>query len=152
MNFDLLIEYLKEKIQDDLFLKSIEFEVQQFIKDVKKGHSPLQIEGEGSSYQEFGDLRLMTLLGKYLESQIGEWDLEYILRAIEYEFEEEEEKVEKVIFCFADPFLNYSISPNNIFSALKFLKGESDSMKLDDFPNQDPRKNYRTIFYKKGIT
>ncbi len=145
MNFDTLNQYLRGEIKDVEFLKEIEKEVSQFVDDIEPGHNSIQIEAGELSYREFGSGRLRALLYKYLEGELGEWDLEYILRAIEFEFEEEDEKVENVIFSFSDPYLNFNITAKNISTAIQYLSGCSEVMSLEGHRPGDMRKSYKSV-------
>jgi len=146
MNFDTLILYLKDEIEDDDFYYEIKNEVLQFIKNIETKDKSVQISGGEINYQEFGVDRLRALLYKYLEGKLGEWDLEYILRAIEFEFDEEEEKVDNVIFSFSDPYLNFNITDKNVITAIQYLSGCTDSLKLEGHSTDELRNDYKSVF------
>lgn len=105
----------------------IHAEIEQYIhrklvgKDTSSVYSDLEENGK-----YFDKQILIKILELYLEGNIGEWDLEYLLNWIEmsgYEFLENIH--EKVIFIFSTPEINYPINKKNIKEAIRYLKGEN---------------------------
>lgn len=105
----------------------IHAEIEQYIhrklvgKDTSSVYSDLEENGK-----YFDKQILIKILELYLEGNIGEWDLEYLLNWIEmsgYEFSENIH--EKVIFIFSTPEINYPINKKNIKEAIRYLKGEN---------------------------
>ncbi len=145
MNFILLDKYLESEQNKEYFFEDIRSELNKYIFDVKSMKGSVQIICGESNYSKFGIERLLALLNKYLKGCIGEWDLEYILTAIEFEFEDEDVKVENVIFCFSDPYLNYNITHSNISSAIAYLSDEMEALDILTSRNDKLRNGYQSI-------
>lgn len=146
MDLDILNAYISSDISAEGFFAEIKDEVLSFIESIKSEKDSVQTIGSNATYNEFGIKRLLSLLYKYLDGNIYEWELEYILRVVEFEFEEEEERVENVVFNFSDPYLNYNITESNIESAIKYLTGCTKKLILQKIKDEKTRGNYQTIF------
>ena len=150
MDFDNLNAYIAGNVSEQDFFKGIRDEILNFIESINSESKSIQILGSEPAFVEFGSRRMLSLLYKYLDGEMGEWELEYILRVIEFAFEEERERVENVIFCFSDPYLNYNINEANIESAIKYLTGSIDKMILHKGKNEKLRENYHSIFHTES--
>ena len=146
MDLDILDAYIANEVSEEIFLEGIRTEILDFIAGINSEGNTLQIIGSRASYNEFGSSRLLSLLYKYLDGNICEWELEYILRVLEFTFEKEDERVENVIFSFSDPYLNYNINEANIKSAVKYLTGCTEKMKLLKDKNEKIRLDYDSVF------
>lgn len=151
MNLDVLNAYITGELNKKCFFKEIEDEVIEFMANINSGFSSVQIVGSSSNYNEFGSRQLLSLLYKYLDGEIYEWELEYILRVVEFTFEDEDERVENVIFSFSDPYLNYNINEENVESAIKYLTGCIDDLSLHKSKGEKLRINYHSVFHKESV-
>ncbi len=91
----------------------------------------------------FGVEMLLGLFLHYVEGNIYEWELDYILNVIEASCEDEDPRTEEIIFSFANPYLNYNISMSNIKSAINYLTNSLEELNLDNTDRY--RNNYRSI-------
>jgi len=83
---------------------------------------------------------LTKIFELYLEDIILEWDLEYILSVLEMAYSGDDERVEELIFYFADPYLNYFINKENINLATKYLNGKIEDLKLESVSIRQTQK------------
>ena len=145
MNINNLIEYLKNKEQEE-FLFSIKNEVLEYIISMKKKGSSSNVYVTGSfEGLTFSNNHLISLLLLYLDNKLLEWDLDYILNGIELCNIECEEKAEQVINILASSEINMPINKEIVKTCLRYLKGELKSI---DYNKQNKKKkyNYHSIF------
>ena len=154
INMDLskLNAYIEGEISGRNFFEEIREEVLNFIECIRSESGSIQIIGSEPGVDEFGTRRMLSLLYKYLDGDIGEWELEYILRVIEFTFDEEDDRVESVIFSFSDPYLNFNINAANVESAIMYLTGCVESMTLHKGKGEKSRVNYQSVFHRKSFS
>lgn len=151
MKKESLFAFLNSGILDKNFVKELEEEVILYISDIQSKKGVKKIYGEYDIDYSFDRERLLVLLKTYLQNQILEWDLEYILNYIELSFDFEDEKVEEVIFNFSDPYLNFSITSANIVEAVAFLMDTITQMNLKENKELGLRGNYKSIFLNNPL-
>lgn len=78
-------------------------EVNEYILSVTSKHSSININGDGEINSLFTKDNLVSLFRNYLDSIIFEWELEYILNFIQFNFEFENEEVEEIILVSQIP-------------------------------------------------
>lgn len=133
----------KKNSRKYLSLKPLKNEVLKYIRTRKidGASSHIYVEGELGS---FNKEQLIGLFSLYLEGELREWDLEYILQWLKMSELEFDDEIENIIFIFSVPEINYPISKKNITHVLQLLKGENTSLNFKDtsFKIDD----YRSIF------
>ncbi len=97
--------------------------------------------------------QIISLLRKYLDGHIGEWDLEYIFSVLDLAEPETDSRTEKVVFLFSGPYIGTYISPKNVKIAIDYLKGITPTLEPDYLPRKKPdaralRPNYRSVVMK----
>ena len=122
-----LLDFLRKELHSIDFLESIELELSEYIRTRRKFGASSHIVFEGELHPDDIDQNSLVLIMKnYLNGELGEWELEYLFKWIEMaEVFENNEKIEKILFNFSTPEINYPINSDNIKEALSFLKGET---------------------------
>ncbi len=118
-------------------------EIKEYIHGRESGKDTTSIYSDlGEDGKRFDKQILVVIFELYLESTLGEWDLEYLLNWIEmsgYEFPEDIH--EKAIFPFSTPEINYPINKLNIKEAISFLNGE---ISQPNYLGKNENKLYRS--------
>ena len=117
-----LLKFIESRVLSSHFKNVLIAEVNEYILSVTSKHSSININGDGEINSLFTKDNLVSLFRNYLDSIIFEWELEYILNFIQFNFEFENEEVEDIIFSFSDPYLNFEINENNISNAIKSME------------------------------
>ncbi len=96
---------------------------------------------------------LVKIFELYIKDIIFEWDLEYILSFLEMSYLGDNEKIEKVIFNFANPYLNFYISKENINRTIRYLKRETLNLQLEsvDIRLKQKEQGYRPNYKSKVL-
>lgn len=145
MNILHLIEWLNYKVNEEEIISSLRPEVLEYVKSIKikGGASNINITG---NFQDlvFTSKNLETLLSLYLNNKLLEWDLEYILNAIELSGIKYDKRVEEVIFNLSTHEINVPINMNTVGTCMKYLKGEAEAINYK--PNKKEVNNYHSIF------
>jgi len=145
MNVLHLIEYLNYKVNKEELISSLKTEVLDYVTSLKRKGGTASINvSDNFSDLFFTSKNLETLLSLYLDKELLEWDLEYILNTIELSGIEYDKKVEDVIFSLSAHEINMPINRSTIETCLKYLKGEIKSINYR--PNRKEEHDYHSIF------
>jgi len=122
----LLLAFLRNDLSVDDFLRSIEIELMEYIRTRRKIGASSHIVFEGELHpNDMNQDNLIYIMNAYLSRKLGEWELEYLFKWTEMaEVFDDNESIEKILFDFSTPEINYPINKNNIKEAISFLKKE----------------------------
>ncbi len=121
-----LLAFLREEMSVEDFLKPIKTELFEYIRTRRKLGASSHIVFEGELHPNDIDQNdLIYIMENYLKGNLGEWELEYLFIWVEMsEVFEDNVNIERILFDFSNPEINYPINKGNIKEALLFLKGE----------------------------
>lgn len=152
MNYNDLQTLINREASCDYFLKNNKQEIKDYIES-SKNNRPVVVD--------FIDIvnpitknELIALLNLYLDDLLLEWELEYILNTLDGS-DIEDERAEKVIFSFANPYLNTYISKENVELSIKYLRNQILNLQLKSISvkskqkNENYRPNYKSKIYIK---
>lgn len=150
MNYQKLQDFISNKINGEDFIFFHENEILNYINNSSDKDIDSVPIYSNVSLSDFKVEDLIYILELYLNDDIFEWDLEYLLSFLELSYIGENEKIEEVIFNFANPYLNYYISKENISQAIKYLKNKNLNLYLEGVnirkkqKGRDYRPNYKS--------
>jgi len=150
MNFRILSDFLRGRVNRGIFLSSIEKEMKEYIESNKKSRSSSSVSLNTSDIQShFSEVDLMYLLTKYLDREILEWELSYILTALDLGSKfgsiSVDERCDEICFNLAMPEI--PITRENIQSCINFLSGKENRLKLKSKQGFRPATEYRSILF-----
>ncbi len=123
MRSEIFEEFIHKGIDVSNFLTQIQSEINEFIrtKQIDGASSIISVEGK---LKDVSSEDFITLFTIYIEGEIGEWELSYILQWLEMIEPEFNAVQEEIVSVFSTPEINYPISKKNIEEAIKVLRGE----------------------------
>ena len=127
--------------------ESIEFgiEISNYITSIESAKTSVNIVGVDDKIT-LSRSDLIKLLNHYLDGNLYEWDLEYICSFIEFHYCDDDEKINKVLFNFSDPYLGYEINKKNVEKTILFLSNNINELELVERKNCKLREGYRSVF------
>lgn len=147
MDYNDLQMLVNRETSCDSFLKNNKQEISNYIESSKMNR-PTNVDYI-DALNPINKNELIALLNLYLDDLLLEWELEYILNSLDGS-DIEDERVESVIFNFANPYLNYYISKENIEIAIKYLRNQMLNLQLKGVSiklkqkGEDYRPNYKS--------
>jgi hypothetical protein len=150
MRMNDLLGFTRGELDTRVFLSSIRSEVGEYIarKRRRKPSATVYFDDE-TSEGEFTELDLMRLLSSYEREELLEWELEYVLSALDLTSHDKTDRTEEVIFALSSPEINYPITIDNIRVAIEYLTGKRNSLDLFSPKEMDPLRHYRTVFDRR---
>ncbi len=144
-----MTSFIKKGYFTDEFSLEFKNEIHSYIEEVMTKKGSVQISGYVDEEDEyFSRLDLIALLTYYLDRLIFEWDLEYMLRFLEFNIDDNDEKINEVLFNFSDPYLGYPINDQNVEKSISFLLDKTCQLDLTE--EKELRKGYRSVFLRTG--
>lgn len=141
-----LDSYLRTDVLGECFELSLREEVNAYIQSTLSSKSSILISGDFSPDWNFTRGVLISLLTKYLNGELLEWDLEYVVSVLEMHCESEDEKMDEILFNFSDAYLGYSINESNVRQAISFLLDQSSQLEMSAESSDKLREGYRSVF------
>lgn len=146
----MILESLEKFIETGEFTlehtHSFKNEISNYINEIKSESSSVSVHGDFNGDFHFDRLKLISLLSHYLDGKVYEWDTEYMMSIIEFNYEGADEKIEEVLFNFSDPYLGYPITYDNVSNTIKYLIDDSKELCLESQKGIELRKGYRSYF------
>lgn len=142
MDYLILESFLSGKTKAEELLNSFREELLRYIQLAYKTNSMIEVKNE-ELFNGYNSDRIKLLLSAYLKGEILEWDLDYILNALDLmETESMDERANKVVFNLSNPEIGLDINSDNVNKLLLYLNG-ADNLAEMTYENFD-RKMYRT--------
>lgn len=146
MKIKALIDFLQSKIKKEDFLITIQIEVKEYIHDrLKKDKSHIYVSDMDNTYT-IDNGELIKLLTLYLNEELYEWDIEYLLNTLDFANIESSIKAQKVIYILSTPEVNYFINQELIKKCIEYLEGVTNKLNITLSIINKSSKNYRTVF------
>lgn len=119
------MNFLRKKIDAEDLLESIKVELKDYIRTRNKlgASNSIIFEGDLKPY-DLNKQYIIYLFRNYLENNLGEWDLEYLIQWIQMTEIFDGSVIEELVFIFSTPEINYPINKANISEAIRFLDGD----------------------------
>lgn len=143
MDLKYLVDFIRGKALKEGFLSSVKKEIQEYVKSLNEGKNTSNLIVSNEDFDlDFKLNDLTKLLELYLNNDILEWDLEYILNVLDMCSWEFEDKVQEVIFNMSTPEINFPINQENINTCIKYLEDKTEKLELKSLT----RISYSSVF------
>ncbi|WP_375334367.1 hypothetical protein [Flagellimonas sp. C4] len=151
MDYNDLQMLVRGEISCDYFLMNNKQEITNYIES-SRNNKPANVDYI-DVLNPINRNELIALLNLYLEGLLLEWELEYVLNSLDGS-DIEDERVESVIFSFANPYLNFHISGENAEIAIKYLSNQLLNLQLKgvNIKSKQKGKDYRPNYRSKILS
>jgi hypothetical protein len=143
-----LKKYFDGKISARDFVDSERENLLAYIKNTREKTKSISVPAEHEEFFDGYDSdNIRLLLKDYLKDELLEWDLDYIVQALDMLDEEpEDERARYVVSCLSTPEIDIPISREEVSELLKYLETHSEPKKVNLRENPG-RSNYRSIVF-----
>ena len=145
MDLETLKGFLYGETSKDNFIVSLSEEIKGYVSDRLKNKDTTNIFVENEENIDNLTVHdLIKLLNLYLADEILEWDLEYILNALDLVDIECDDRTKEAIFYLSNSEIGVPINQKTVRRFIDYLEGESVDIKMNNL--KGTLKDYRTVF------